>query len=115
MNTQIHAKDITLNDHTKSHIDSAIESFNKYSLELTSVVAHVKKEKLGVSVEFEINIAHQEPVIISQTDDSLDAAIDLAIERATKALRRLHDKIISHRGGSIKDLAPEDEKIEEEN
>jgi ribosomal subunit interface protein len=109
MNTQIHAKDITLTDHTRAHVEAAIESFTKYSLELTSVTTHIKKEKHGVSVEFDIHIAHQSPVVINQSDDSLDAAIDLAVERATKALRRLHDKIISHRGDSIKDLEPEEE------
>ncbi len=31
MNVQIRTKDITLNDHTKAHIESAIEQFKKYS------------------------------------------------------------------------------------
>ncbi len=38
------------------------------------------------------------------TDDVLDAAIDLAIDRANKALRRLHDKVVSHQKGTVKDL-----------
>jgi len=104
MNVQVHAKDLTLQANTKAHIESAIESFTKYSLEITSVNVHVQAEKKGVSIEFDIHIAHAEPVIINQTDDNLDAAIDLAIDRATKALRRLHDKTISHKSGSVKDL-----------
>ena len=51
-----------------------------------------------------IYIAHAKPVVISQTDDNLDAAIDIAIDRTTKALRRLHDKLISHTNASVKDL-----------
>ena len=104
MNVQVHAKDLTLQANTKAHIESAIESFTKYSLEITSVNVHVQAEKKGVSIEFDIHIAHAEPVIINQTDDNLDAAIDLAIDRATKALRRLHDKTISHKSGSVKHL-----------
>ncbi len=104
MNVQVHAKDLTLQANAKAHIEAAIESFTKYSLDITSVNVHVQAEKKGVSIEFEIRIAHAEPVIINQTDDNLDAAIDLAIDRATKALRRLHDKIISHKAGSVKDL-----------
>lgn len=108
MNVQIHSKEITLNSHTKAHIEVAIESFKKYSLDITSVKVDIRKEKKGVAVEFDIHIAHSEPVVINQSDDDLDVAIDLAIDRATKALRRHHDKIISHRGGSIKDKIVEE-------
>ena len=64
----------------------------------------LERKKKGVSVEFDIHVAHAQPVVISQSDDDLDAAIDLAIDRATKALRRLHDKIVSHKAASIKDM-----------
>ncbi|MCF6310760.1 MAG: ribosome-associated translation inhibitor RaiA [Sulfurimonas sp.] len=104
MNVQVHAKDVTLHTNTRAHIESAIESFSKYSLDITSVNVHVNAEKKGVSIEFDIHIAHAQPVVISQSDDNLDAAIDLAIDRATKALRRLHDKVVSHQNGSVKDL-----------
>lgn len=104
MNVQVHAKDITLHANTKAHIESAIDSFTKYQLEITSVNVHVAAEKKGVSIEFDIHIAHSQPVVINQVDDNLDTAIDLAIDRATKALRRLHDKIVSHKNGSVKDL-----------
>jgi putative sigma-54 modulation protein len=104
MNVQIHAKDITLQSSTRTHIESAIDSFTKYSLDITSVNDNIKAEKKGVSIEFDIRVAHAQPVIISQEDDSLEAAIDLSIERATKALRRLHDKVVTHGNDSIKDL-----------
>jgi putative sigma-54 modulation protein len=104
MNVQIHAKDVTLSSGTRAHIESAVESFKKYSLDITSVKVHVKAEKNAMSIEFDIHIAHAQPVVISQSDDSLDAAIDLAIDRATKALRRLHDKMTSHSNESVKDL-----------
>jgi len=104
MNVQIRAKDITLNDNTKAHIEAAIEAFKKYSLDITSVNCAIAAEKKGVSVEFDIHIAHAQPVVINQSDNVLDAAIDLAIDRASKALRRLHDKVISKQATSVKDL-----------
>jgi len=103
MNVQIRAKDITLNDATKAHIESAIETFSKFGLDITTVNATVASEKKGVSVEFDIHVAHAQPVVINQSDDVLDAAIDLAIDRASKALRRLHTKASEH-AGSIKDV-----------
>jgi len=104
MNVQIRAKDITLHDNTKAHIESAVEAFTKYQLDITTVNVSVNAEKKGVSIEFDIHIAHAEPVIINQSDDNLEAAIDLAIDRASKALRRLHTKVVEKRNGSIKDL-----------
>ena len=104
MNVQIRAKDVTITSTTKDHIESAIEAFKKFNLEITTVNVSVGSEKKGVSVEFDIHIAHAQPVVISQSDDALDAAIDLAIDRASKALRRLHTKAVSSNKGSVKDL-----------
>jgi putative sigma-54 modulation protein len=104
MNVQIRTKDITLNDHTRGHVEAAIEQFNKFNLDITTVNVNLAKEKQGVSVEFDMHIAHNSPIVINQSDDDLDAAIDLAIDRASKALRRLHDKVKSHGNESIKNM-----------
>ena len=109
MNLQIRSKDVTLTDATKAHIGNAVEAFRKYSLDITSINCSISKAKKGVGVEFDIHIAHAQPVVIKQEDDVLDAAIDLAIERATKALRRFHDKVVSHNATSVKELETLDE------
>ena len=104
MNVQIRSKDVIVGDSSKAHIQSAVETFKKYSLDITSVKCMINAEKHGISVEFNISIAHAEPVVINQKDDVLDAAIDLAIERVTKALRRLHDRMVSKKITSIKEM-----------
>lgn len=104
MNVNIAGRHITLNDHIRAHIQDAIESFSKYQLDITTVNVVVSEIKNGVNVEFDMHIAHSNPVVINQEDKDLDTAIDLAIERATKALRRLHDKVVSHGHDSIKDF-----------
>jgi len=114
MSLQIRAKDITLSEHNKAHLDTAMDQFNKYGLEITSTNVNIAKAKNGVSVEFEFHIAHHQPVIINQDDKDLDAAIDLAVDRASKALRRMHDKDVTHRGQGIKGLEAETEEEEAE-
>lgn len=104
MNVQIHAKDITLHANTRVHIEAAVGAFKKYSLDITTVNVNLSKEKKGILVEFDIHIAHAQPVVINQTDDNLESAIDLAIDRASTALRRLHDKVISHHATSLKEI-----------
>ena len=104
MNVQIRAKDLNLNAQTKAHVEAAVDAFSKFQLDITTVNVNIAAEKKGVSIEFDIHIAHAQPVVINQSDDNLDAAIDLAIDRASKALRRLHTKVIEKHATSVKDL-----------
>ncbi len=101
MNVGIVGKQFELTDSIKDYIGSAIESLTKYNLDIISartvVSADEKKGKKGFSVEFAINLAHLNTIVIKQKDKDLYAAIDLAIERAKKVLRRHHDKNISQR------------------
>lgn len=105
MNVQVTSKDINVSEHTRAHIQAAKEQFLKYGMEITTTRTIISKEKDGVSVEFELHIAHQSPIVIQQSDRDLDAAIDIAVDRTSKALRRLADKVKDHKGTtSIRDL-----------
>ncbi|MBU1989256.1 ribosome-associated translation inhibitor RaiA [bacterium] len=104
MNVQIRSKDVTVHADTKAHIESAVEAFKKFQLDITTVNVNIETQKKGVSIEFDIHIAHAQPVVINQSDDDLHTAIDLAIDRASKALRRLHGKVTEKQATSIKDL-----------
>jgi putative sigma-54 modulation protein len=104
MNVQIRTKDLTLKPATKAHVEAAVDAFTKFQLDITSVNVNILAEKKGVSIEFDIHVAHSKPVVITQKDDNLEAAIDLAIDRASKALRRLHTKVIDKKAVSVKDL-----------
>ncbi|MDX1295918.1 MAG: HPF/RaiA family ribosome-associated protein, partial [Sulfurimonadaceae bacterium] len=83
-----------------------------------------RKGKRGVTVEFTINLAGKNTIVIKQRDDDLYAAIDIAIDRAQKALRRLHDRNSDHRNEGINDakneagngidLSAESEALEDE-
>lgn len=97
MNTSIVGKQFDLTDPIKAYIDSAVDALGKYNLDIISVrtviSADEKNGKKGFNVEFAINMAHKNTVVIQQKDKDVYAAIDLAIERAKKVLRRHHDKI----------------------
>lgn len=105
MNTSIVGKQFDLTDSIKAHIDGAVESLKKYNLDVISVrtviSADEKNGKKGFSVEFAINMAHKNTVVILQKDKDVYAAVDLAIERAKKVLRRHHDKITNHKKAEI--------------
>ena len=100
MNISISGRQLELTDAIKAHINTSIETLNKFNMDIISVnvvvSAQTKKGKEHSIVEFVINLAHKNSIIIKQNDDDLYVAIDIAISRAQKAMRRMHDKDISH-------------------
>jgi len=100
MNISLTGRQLELTEAIKAHMTTSIETLNKFNLDIISVSmvasAQTKKGKDHSLVELVINLAHKNSVIIKQNDDDLYAAIDMAISRAQKAMRRMHDKKSDH-------------------
>jgi putative sigma-54 modulation protein len=111
MNISLTGRQLELTDAIKAHMTTSIETLSKYNMEIISVnviaSTQTKKGKEHSVVEFVINLAHKNSVIIKQNDEDLYAAIDLATSRAQKALRRMHDKEIGHRKTGLNELKAE--------
>ena len=100
MNISITGRQLDLTDAIKAHVNTSIETLSKYNMDIISVnviaSAQTKKGKEHSVVEFVINLAHKNSIVIKQNDGDLYAAIDIAISRAQKAMRRMHDKDTEH-------------------
>ena len=105
-------RNIELTDAIKDHITASVETLKKYNLDIISVNVIVstqsKKGKEHSVVEFVINLAHKNTIVIKQNDQDLYAAIDLATDRAQKAMRRLHDKEVDHQKVGLNEAKAED-------
>jgi putative sigma-54 modulation protein len=101
MNTSIVGRHIELTEAIKTYIDASVKTFEKFNLDIISVHSIVDQaEKHGkhtFTFEFTINIANLNTIVIKQKDKDLYSAIDIAVDRASKKLRRHHDKISSHK------------------
>jgi len=117
MNKSITGRHFELTDTIKAYADAAIEGLKKYNLDIISantvISANEKNGKKGFSTEFIINLKDKNTIVITQNDKDVYAAIDLAIERVKKALRRHSDKIKNHRIMSFADLGLEAEAVTE--
>jgi len=117
MNISLTGRQLELTDAIKAHMTTSIETLSKYNMEIISVnvvaSAQTKKGKEHSVVEFVINLAHKNSVIIKQNDGDLYAAIDLATSRAQKALRRMHDKEVGHRKTGLNELKSETVDVKE--
>lgn len=113
MNTSIVGKNLELTEPIKNYAESAFEAIKKYNLDIISASMVLSDNKKGqFSVEFVINVKDKHTVVITQKDKDLYAAIDLALERAKKNLRRYADKIKDHNNGGVKELeATENEAV----
>ena len=116
MNKHIAGRHFELTEPIKQYIESALESLDKYHLEIISahcvVSGDTKNGKKGFSVEFVVNLKDKNTVVITQRDKDVYAAIDLSIERMKKSLRRFADKIKDHSVMSLKELEAAEEKSE---
>ena len=100
MNISLTWRQLELTDAIKAHMTTSIETLNKYNMDIISVnviaSTQTKKGKEHSVVEFVINLAHKNSIVIKQNDGDLYAAIDLATSRAQKAMRRMHDRDTEH-------------------
>ena len=115
MNKSITGRHFELTDAIKAYADAAVEGLNKYHLDIISantvISANEKNGKKGFVTEFIVNLKDKNTIVITQNDKDVYAAMDLAIERVKKSLRRHHDKIKGHRIMSFKDLGVEAEAV----
>ncbi|MDD5406819.1 MAG: ribosome-associated translation inhibitor RaiA [Sulfurovaceae bacterium] len=117
MNRSIVGRHFELTEPIKAYASSAIDGLDKYNLDIISAATLISSEekngKKGFMVEFVINLKDKNSVVISQRDKDVYGAIDVAIERAKKTLRRHADKIKNHKIMSFKDLGAEAEAVSE--
>lgn len=115
MNKSITGRHFELTEPIKAYADAAVDGLDKYNLDIISantvISANEKNGKKGFVTEFIINLKDKNTIVITQNDKDVYAAIDLAIERVKKALRRHSDKIKGHRIMSFKDLGLEAEAV----
>lgn len=94
-------KQFTLTDSIKQHINNSFETLSKYNLDIISsrcvISADERAGKKGYNVDLSINLAKKETIVITHKDKDVYNAIDNIISRASKVLRRYHDKDFTHK------------------
>ena len=79
MNTSIVGRHVTLTDDLKLHIESTIDTFKKYNLDMISVNAIVSQEqkhgKNVITFEYVLNIENIDTVVVKQNNKDLQYAM----------------------------------------
>lgn len=115
MNTSIVSRRIELTDPIREYVESALSQLDKYNLDIIAakaIISDVKKDKKDAfEIEFTIQLAKRDTVVIKHVDKDLYAAIDLAIERVKKVLRRFKEKVSNKIHNHSNDKTPIDSDI----
>ncbi len=112
MKRSITGRHFELTEAIKNYANAAVDVLDKYNLDITTANTVIaSSEKKGFTVEFIINLKDKNTIVITQNDKDVYAAIDLAIERVKKSLRRHADKIKGHRITSFKDMGADAEAV----
>jgi putative sigma-54 modulation protein len=102
LNLSIVGRHVDLSDSIKETVESGVAILQKFELNIISIrVILSDGDKKSFSAEFAINIAQKNSIVVKSTGKDLYSAIDSAIKKAEKTLRREHDKIKDHRKDSI--------------
>jgi putative sigma-54 modulation protein len=99
MNISITARHFDLSESIKIHTQSALESLEKYNLDIISagvVITQEQHKRVEYEVEFTINVAKHDTFVVKKLDKEAHSAIDSAIQSIQKTLRRYHDKLTDH-------------------
>lgn len=100
MNISLTGRHVELTEAIKAHMTTSIDTLKKFNMDIISVnvvaTSQSLKGKESMMVEFAIHLSHKNSIIIKQKDVDLYAAIDVAISRAQKAMRRMHDRETGH-------------------
>jgi putative sigma-54 modulation protein len=108
MNTDIVGRHVNLTNEIKDYINSTIEDFGKYNLDIISVHSIVSAEdkhgKPQITFEFVMNIANKDTIVIKQKHQDLHTAVDIASDRMSKILRRHKDKIHAHNAEKLGEI-----------
>lgn len=108
MNTSIVGRHIELTDAIKDYVNSSVDIFKKYNLDIISVNSIISKEERNSKpvfvFEFTLNVAHLDTIVVKQKDKDLYSAVDIAVDRVSKVLRRHHDKITGHKATKLTEV-----------
>jgi putative sigma-54 modulation protein len=117
MNISLTGRHVELTDAIKAHMNTSIDTLSKFHMDIISVnviaSSTSKKGKDHSCIEYVINLAHKNSIIIKQSDEDLYAAIDLATTRAQKAMRRMHDRDVTHHKVGMNEVKAEAVDVKE--
>ncbi len=88
MNIQITAKKIEIPQDIRDFTKEKLSKLEKFNHKVQSCEAVIKAEERTIVCELIIHVTNREPVVIEVSGDTIQAAVDVAVGKAERQLRK---------------------------
>ncbi len=88
MNIQITAKKIEITPDIREFAREKFSRIEKFNSKVQAVEAVIKAEERSITCELIIRVTNREPVVIEVSGDTIQAAVDLALNKAERQVRK---------------------------
>jgi putative sigma-54 modulation protein len=100
MKINITGRHFDLSDAITEYVNEKLDRLERVFNGVTEVEILLKGEDRTLHCEIIMHISNKPNIVIDVADDSMYAAIDLAIDKAQRQLRKHKEKLRSHRSSS---------------
>ena len=106
---------IHLTEEIREKIEEKLSKTDKFESFMNDIQVVISQENETIEVELLVNVRVGKNIIIKEKDEGLFEAVDLAIDRLLKALRRVKEKTISSSHSQrVRKVAPPPDDEQEE-
>ncbi len=98
MRVQVTARHCQVPDFIRRRTDELVGKLTKYEPGISSAEVIFEEEKRESTVEIIVSIARAEPLVATGDGVDFRSALDKAVDRMSRMLRRRRDRITDHKG-----------------
>ncbi len=102
MNIQITAKKIEIPGEIREYISEKFTKLAKFNQKVQSIEAVIKAEEHTIVCELIIRVANRDSIVVEVTGDTIQAAVDLAENKAERQLRKDKERESVRRRAPVK-------------
>lgn len=108
MDINISGVHLNVNDSIRAYATEKFERAERILHDIRNIEVILKHDDRKIHCEVLVHTRRGKPLVIDATGEELNEAIDLAVDKVERKLRRLKEKSTSHRRKAIrpKDAAP---------
>ena len=97
MNVQITAKKIEIPADIREYAKEKIGKLEKFSHKIQNVEAVIKAEERRIVCEIIVRVDNRAPIIIEVDADTIQSAVDLAVDKCERQIRKDKERESAHR------------------
>ena len=95
MNIKITVRKLEVPDRVKTYVKAAFARLEKFNAKMQSVEVVLKAEDREICCEVVINLDFSGALVVEVSADTVDAAIDLALKKCIRQLKRDKERVVS--------------------